>query len=155
MRVREVMDSDFVSVRATDTLRDVAERMARHGRAALPVLDEAGRLAGLVTELDVLKVLLPDYLEGLDDLSFLPADLAVGPYGFSEVAELPVARAMRTEGLQTVTEDEAVVEAIRILVHDRLQQVVVLREGRVVGMVRAAALIGEIVHAQGRGRAEP
>jgi CBS domain-containing protein len=49
-KVREVMTADVVAVAEDTPVRDVAAVIAATGFGALPVLDPAGRLAGLITE---------------------------------------------------------------------------------------------------------
>lgn len=52
-KVREVMTADVVAVAEDTPVRDVAAVIAATGFGALPVLDSAGRLAGLITEAQV------------------------------------------------------------------------------------------------------
>jgi CBS domain-containing protein len=55
-----LMTSPAVTVRADDTVREAARTMARHGVERLPVLDDAGRLVGIVTRSDLLGVFRRD-----------------------------------------------------------------------------------------------
>jgi CBS-domain-containing membrane protein len=50
----EVMTRGVHHVRADTPLREVAELMAREGISGVPVLDEAGRVAGVISEKDFL-----------------------------------------------------------------------------------------------------
>jgi CBS-domain-containing membrane protein len=52
-KVREVMTADVVAVAENTPVRDVAAVIAATGFGALPVLDPAGRLAGLITAAQV------------------------------------------------------------------------------------------------------
>ena len=55
----EVMRSDFQFARPRDSARDVAERIAEYNLLALPVVDDVGDLAGIVTVDDAMELLLP------------------------------------------------------------------------------------------------
>jgi CBS domain-containing protein len=62
LRVHEVMDVEAPTVSADTTVRELAERIARHDpkvsrRQAVLILDEAGKLAGIVTRGDLLHAL--------------------------------------------------------------------------------------------------
>ena len=55
----EVMRSDFQFARPRDAARDVAERIAEYNLLALPVVDDVGDIAGIVTVDDAMELLLP------------------------------------------------------------------------------------------------
>jgi CBS domain-containing protein len=52
--VAEVMTREVVSVRATTGYKEIVETLANHSVSAVPVVDEAGRLLGVVSEADLL-----------------------------------------------------------------------------------------------------
>jgi magnesium transporter len=54
--VRDLLDGQFVSLRATDDKRTAVEVFRKYDRTVLPVLDERGTLVGIVTIDDVLDV---------------------------------------------------------------------------------------------------
>jgi CBS-domain-containing membrane protein len=53
-RVRDVMTPVVVTVGERTSFKEIAATMAEHRVSALPVLDEAGRVAGIVSEADLL-----------------------------------------------------------------------------------------------------
>ncbi|MCB2224485.1 MAG: CBS domain-containing protein [Actinobacteria bacterium] len=55
MKVRDIMTTDPISVRGDTTLKEAARIMVRHKVSGLPVIDEAGRLVGIITEGDFLR----------------------------------------------------------------------------------------------------
>jgi magnesium transporter len=55
-RLEELMDSQFVSLRASDDKREAVEIFRRYDRTALPVLDDNRKFLGIVTIDDVLDV---------------------------------------------------------------------------------------------------
>jgi CBS domain-containing protein len=52
--VGDVMTRDVVSVRTGTTYREIVQTLAEHGISAAPVLDRQGRVAGVVSEADLL-----------------------------------------------------------------------------------------------------
>ncbi|HEX3560881.1 MAG TPA: CBS domain-containing protein [Pyrinomonadaceae bacterium] len=58
-RLSEVMRDEFQYARPKDSARDVAERIAEYNLLALPVVDDAGEIAGIVTVDDAMEYLLP------------------------------------------------------------------------------------------------
>src|ERR1051326_2794023 len=55
----EVMRDEFQFARPKDSAREVAERIAEYNLLALPVVDDAGDIAGIVTVDDAMEYLLP------------------------------------------------------------------------------------------------
>jgi magnesium transporter len=55
-------EEDVVSVNAAESAEEAAERLAHYGVLALPVVDDAGRLLGIITVDDALERLVPEDL---------------------------------------------------------------------------------------------
>ena len=55
MKVRDIMTTDPISVRGDTLLKEAARIMVRHKVSGLPVIDDDGRLIGIVTEGDFLR----------------------------------------------------------------------------------------------------
>jgi Mg/Co/Ni transporter MgtE len=61
--IDEVMQTDIVSVSADTTAEDVASIIARYDLLACPVLDEDGRMQGIVTVDDAIDAIIPEKLK--------------------------------------------------------------------------------------------
>jgi magnesium transporter len=61
--LRDIMEKDIVRVKATDDREFVAKEMARFDLIAMPVVDEDGRLVGIVTYDDVIDVVVQEATE--------------------------------------------------------------------------------------------
>jgi magnesium transporter len=55
----EVMRDEFQAASPDDSARDVAEKIAEYNLLALPVVDEAGDILGIITVDDAMEMLLP------------------------------------------------------------------------------------------------
>jgi magnesium transporter len=66
--VRDVMEQELVSVRATDDREQVASEMKRYDLLAMPVLDAEGRMLGIVTHDDVIDVVEQEATEDIHRL---------------------------------------------------------------------------------------
>ncbi|HEV3158164.1 MAG TPA: CBS domain-containing protein [Candidatus Baltobacteraceae bacterium] len=60
--IHTIMDSDIVSVRPATSGKEVAAIIARYDMLACPVLDDEGRLLGIVTVDDAIDAILPEKL---------------------------------------------------------------------------------------------
>jgi CBS domain-containing protein len=56
--VRDVMTSEVATVAPTTSSKEIVARLLRHRVSALPVVDGEGRVLGVVSEADLLKVFL-------------------------------------------------------------------------------------------------
>jgi CBS-domain-containing membrane protein len=52
--VRDVMTTEVVAVQAWTPFKEIVARLARHRISAVPVMDNDGRVLGVVTEADLL-----------------------------------------------------------------------------------------------------
>jgi CBS domain-containing protein len=117
-----LMEKNVVSCRPTDNGRAIATELTKSNFGSLPVLDEKGGLVGIISEFDLLKVLM----EG------------------RKLEEIKVQEIM-TRKVKTVEEDTLVKEIIRLLDADHLIRVPVVRGGKLVGIVaRRDVLFGYI-----------
>jgi len=67
-RVETVMEPDVISVRADADQEEAARLMARYDLLALPVVDDVGRLLGLITHDDLVEVLEDEATEDIHRL---------------------------------------------------------------------------------------
>lgn len=61
LKVADAMNTDLLEVRTTDGIQDTLEAMAEKGVRRAPVVNEQGKLVGLVTADDVIKVLADEF----------------------------------------------------------------------------------------------
>lgn len=157
------MRKEYVSLRPEDTVLRAAEVMAELGSLALPVVDGDGRLASVLTAMDIIGLALPSYLEDIEDLSFLPGSLELPSTSLPDpatltVAELCAVRAAQREagmcpsqGHQVVNEDESLLEVARVFAREGALKCPVVRDGRLVGMIEPHDLLRTIFHRPAEG----
>lgn len=61
--MRDIMEERVVSVRATDDREQVAKLMAQYDLLAVPVVDDQGRMVGIITHDDVIDVVVAEATE--------------------------------------------------------------------------------------------
>jgi CBS domain-containing protein len=135
VQVRDVMTREVVTVGPDTSAKYAAEVMAGRGFAALPVVDDAGRLVGIVAEADVLR-------------DRLPADPRLHARRDEETPEHPPAllvRGVMTGGVRTVDVGADMADVARLFVDGRLRSVPVLEHGRLAGIVSRRDLLAALV----------
>jgi CBS domain-containing protein len=135
VQVREVMTREVVTVGPDTSAKYAAEVMVERGFAALPVVDDAEHLVGIVAEADVLQ-------------DRLPADPRLHARRDEEPAEHPpplLVRGVMTVGVRTVDTGADVADLARLFVDGRLRSVPVLEHGRLAGIVSRRDLLAALV----------
>ena len=168
IRVGEIMIplNEYPSVRPDATLREAVELLEHAelevaGRKSRPrmllVIDETGRLGGSVRRRDLMRGLEPSFLvteplyyrKKLFDVKIDP-NLSELSYdhivkGIKEQSSRPVTDVMRP--IQVAIEhDEHVIKAVYEMVSYGITLLPVLKDNRVVGVVRSVELFHEMAH---------
>jgi magnesium transporter len=86
-RIAEIMEPDVIDVEADADQEEAARLMARYDLLALPVVDEEGRLLGLITHDDLVEVLEEEATEDMYRLGGVPEE---------QPPDVPVPAALRT-----------------------------------------------------------
>ncbi len=134
--VRAVMTADVAAVTEDTPFAELVAILARHGVSALPVLDSGGRVAGVVSELDLLRK--EEYQE--DQGARQPPRWRHRD-GRARAAGL-TARELMTSPPVTITPDASIVEAARELDRHRIRHLIVTdAAGRLAGIVTPRDLL--------------
>ena len=132
MKVRQVMTSEVIGCRRDWTIPDVIRLLAKRGLHGIPVVDEKGELAGILSELDIVHRAFPDYVHA--DSALLQGLSRADVLKLRSLETLTVASFM-TKTVCTVTPDDDLIEAARLMVERRLNRLPVVEGKQVVGML--------------------
>jgi CBS domain-containing protein len=140
MRAVDVMVRDVVTVHPDTDVADAIKLLAEHDVSALPVVDDAGNLVGMLSEADLIhRVEIGTekrrtwWQEALTGASTLAADFAKS-HG-KKVGEVMAA------GVVSVSEDTPLSEIAALLERKRIKRVPVVKDGKLVGIVSRSNLI--------------
>jgi CBS domain-containing protein len=128
------MKRQVVSISASATFAEAAGRIAVRHIGMLPVVEGDGRLVGLLQLRDLLALVLPDFVQLVDDFDFVPDFGAVeGRQPPPEVLARPVRELMQPP--ISVEEHCGLLRAFAIMRrHDLHDLPVVKADGRLVGI---------------------
>jgi len=117
MKVKELMDKNFIVVGPDADLDEVSEKMETHKRFTIPVVDEKRRLIGWITSLNVIR------------------GLREGKKRVSEIMHIP------EEIIHVHENDPARLAVLEISKHKVVNLPVLDDEGVIVGIVRALDIV--------------
>ncbi|MGH3390467.1 MAG: CBS domain-containing protein [Actinomadura sp.] len=140
MLVRDVMNTAVVAVPRSASIRQAARLLYDHHLIAAPVVDDAGRVAGIVSEMDLLR----------DEFETDPRAFAHAAESDDEPART-VAEVMTT-GVRTVRAAADVVELADLMMASGATSVPVLQGDRLVGVVSRRDLLRVLTHSDARIR---
>lgn len=118
-------------------LRDAARDMVRSGVGALPVVDGAGQVIGMLSERELMRHFLSVYLQGT-------------PRGSREPQLPPLARGRTVRDVMTrqvlcVAPDQPLAEVASLMTNKDVDRVPVVREGRLVGFLTRGDIVRKLV----------
>jgi CBS domain-containing protein len=152
MNASDIMISDVITVKSSGTVQEVADLLLRNCISALPVVDDTGKLVGMVSEGDLIHRGdagtghdRPWWLRLLMGRDLLAAE-------FVKENSRTVADVM-TRGVISAEPDTPVADIATILERHRIKRVPIVQNGKIVGIVSRANLIQAL--AAGRNHVPP
>jgi len=140
MLVKDRMSKPPITIRETVGVEEALRLMHNEDIRRLPVVDKRGKMVGIVSELDLLKV-SPSPATSLSVYEI--------PYLLAKVKMKDV----MTEDVITVQEDTPLEEAARVMADNKIGGLPVVRDGKVVGMITETDLFKTFLEMLG-GREE-
>jgi len=144
MLVRNMMITTVWTASPEQKMGEAIDLMRRHRVRALPVVDSENRICGILTTINILRHILPEYIESgdLSDVAFAP-DIHVLSKRYPRMIIRKVEELMDTEPL-TVSDDESLLAVATTLVSDAGRHVYALvkdDEGHLLGIVSAGDIL--------------
>ena len=109
MRARDIMTKTVVSVLPTTAVTDAAGTLSYRGFTALPVVNEAGELIGIVTEADLIRDRIP------------PDPRVHGRHPHVPSSGPPLVQDVMTTPVESLTAGADVADAARIMIDERIR----------------------------------
>jgi CBS domain-containing protein len=136
MKVLELMDPKVITVGPKTPLREVLRLMLRYRLNDVLVVDDGGRLTGIVTCSDLSRKLLPTQKELMEHEEYLTSPESMEDR-FSNIVSVPVDEIM-TKNVIFVPPDLEALEAGAIMTARRVKQLPVLQNHKVMGIISHA-----------------
>jgi CBS-domain-containing membrane protein len=146
MKAHEAMTKDVITVRPSTTVREIAALLVRHRISAVPVVSDDGRAIGIVSQTDLghrseteTEKRRKWWLELFADANTKARDY-IKSHGTT-------AQDVMTRFIVSVSKDANLSEVAEILDTNRIRQVPVMQDGKLVGMISRADLVRKLAEA--------
>lgn len=149
MYVKDIMTKEIITVMEEDTVEKCANLLITHGLSGLPVVDDKGKIKGMVTEGDLIRrasrVKGPAVLEVLGGLIYLES-----PKKFIDDLKRSmgnIARDIMTEDLITISPNKVVEDAATLLVQKKIKRLPVIDEnGNLMGIISRKDIMNHLFY---------
>jgi CBS domain-containing protein/mannitol/fructose-specific phosphotransferase system IIA component (Ntr-type) len=139
LSVRDIMTERPRFVSADTPLRQAAQDMVRAGIGGLPVVDDEGRVIGMLSERELMRHLLDAYLHGASGGA--SATAARTPPG----AGRRLVRDVMTRQVLCVSPDQPLAEVASIMTNKDVDRVPVVRGGTLVGLLTRGDIVRKLI----------
>jgi CBS domain-containing protein len=154
MNAAEIMTRDLVTIGRGASLGDAIRLMLDYRVSGLPVVDEAGRLVGILTEGDLLR----RGETGTQRQRRPWLEFLLGPGRLAEDYVKTHGRRVEevmTRAVESIRPDTAVTELVQLMERRRIKRLPVLDGERLVGIVSRADLMRAVAQILDRGETVP
>jgi len=146
----DLMNPEVLTVREELTVRELADFLLDNEISGAPVVDGEGRLVGVVSMVDLVESAsgeeepAAERSESDFQVSAQEGHLSEDDLEDLDESDLRVGDIMTAE-IHSVAEDATVSQVAMAMLKDHLHRLLVLREGRVVGIISTSDLLGLLV----------
>lgn len=138
MYIKDIMTKQVITASEDDTVEKCANLLITHNLSGLPVIDDKGKVKGMVTEGDLIRrasrIKGPAALEVLGGIFYLESPKKFMDDIIKSMAN--IAKDIMTEDIITVNPDESIEDAATLLVQKNIKRLPVIdKEGNLVGIV--------------------
>jgi CBS domain-containing protein len=144
LTVRDIMTPDVLTVHPAQTLGEVAHTMIEHDIRAIPVVDDGGSLIGMVTHRELLRYLIPDFLQRTKTGEFRAPTRTQLQRGTADPRLIAVKDAMARSVL-CLSEDQTLSDVANLMSSKDVDRFPVVREGVVVGFLTRADVVRRLI----------
>ncbi len=125
--IKSIMTTDVISVHPQTPIFDALRLLTKHGISGLPVVDPEMHVKGILSEKDVLKILLD---KKLDDKK------TVDDY--------------MTRDVVSFQEDASATEVCKFFIKSHIRRVPICKEGKLIGIVSRRDIVELILEAKSK-----
>ena len=142
MLVKDAMVQTPLQVKPDAKLREIMDAILGGDQAGVAVIDASGKLLGLVGTHDVLRLIVPAYVDQAQGLASLMHD-GYFEERFNKLAGVTAADVMSTE-VDVVKPGDTIIKAATVFVEHGRKVLPVVENGKFVGMITRRSLLESI-----------
>lgn len=142
MNLQSIMERHVITLPETASYEDAVRTLHDHKISGCPIVDAQGQLVGMVTHLDLLRILFP-YYDSYYRAPEVYADLEDREDKVKEIRSHPVSTFM-SRPVITATPDMPILHAAGMMLAHHIQRLPVIENGAIVGIVTRRSILREL-----------
>ena len=146
MKVKDFMIKDVISVHPDATIKEVMKTFVDKKIGGLPIVNDEGKLTGIITDGDILRAIKPidrhiqDYFNLITYIQEQNMESRL-----SELADLAIVKIAKTRGIVTVSPEDEMQQVVVILAKHHFKKLPVIdKDNKVVGVISRGDAIRNI-----------
>lgn len=151
MTVGEIMNANVVTIPAHFTMSEAAKILIKNDIGGAPVVDEMGKCVGIISGADYVRLEQNrESICSVGDYGSVHEVITDSPGGPIQLDSQPFGAITRymSQGVQSVSRETSIQDAVRILFAERIHRLVILDEtGRPEGVVTTHDLLEAVIDA--------
>jgi len=150
VEARDLMTRAVITVTPETPVSEIAKLLSEHNISGVPVVDEDGKLRGIISEADLVvraaRPRFPRYIPFLEGVIFLE-----NPAHYEQEIQkmLAVAAAdIMTEKVVTAPPDASVEELATLMTERNVNRIVIIEAGRIAGVVTRGDIVRTLAESE-------
>lgn len=144
---KDIMSKDVLTVKPETTVIELAQLLTSHNINGAPVIDDDGRLIGVVTENDLVfqkkKVHIPTVISILDSFIYLESQEKMKEE-MEKISAVTVER-IYSKDVKTVSPDTSIEEIATIMAEKYIHTIPVMENDTIVGVIGRKDIIKTLI----------
>ncbi len=143
MKVRDLMESQIISIPETATYEEAARVLSQNKINGVLVLNESGKVVGIVSDKDLFRILYP-FSTSFFENPELYLDLESREHKIEDVRQKPVSVFM-TKIVHSIEPDVPIMRAGAIMLAKHVHRLPVIENGNLIGIITRSQIYGALL----------
>jgi CBS domain-containing protein len=143
MKVSDLMTKEVMTVSPDSSVRDAAKKLYERKISGLPVINEKNEVVGMLTEKDILNLVLPSYSRSFNTVSFLPSEDPFHKH--MEISADKKVKDIMRKNVNCVDQDVSALEAVLVMLKQNVRRLPVVSGKKLVGIISRHDVVREIL----------
>jgi len=148
MKVKDIMITKVKSIHSDTPVCQAFDILSKEGLSGMPVVDDTNTLVGVFTEKDIIRYILPSYIQQVGAFIYHNSSKTIENKVHELFQKRVVYEVMRKEVI-TIGPEASLAEAARIILVEKIRRLPVIdKDNKVIGIVARQDIVKAFVQGQ-------